>query len=353
MKKRMKVMALLMAAAMTMTACSSSKPAETKAAAQTAAAKTETKAEAKAETAAAQTEAAPAIDFPTKAIDIVVPFAAGGNVDMCNRILAAEMEKQVGQPVNVLNKEGGGAVIGQTYALGQKPDGYTILALTSSYVTNVLSGATTFDMDSVIPIGQFCFDPEIIVVSGESDIETLEQFIEKGKAEPLLNSTPGFSTSHHIASLIFTRDFGVQFEYMHTNGSAEQTVQLAGGHAEVGFTTYGGAASLIEQGKIRVLATCANERHQALPDVPTVKELIGEDFVYGAYRGWGVPAGTPDEIVKYLSDTLGNVAASQDVIDQFNNSGFPIQFSDYQEFKALLDKDYVDMTEIQPLLVEQ
>ena len=296
--------------------------------------------------------AAPATDFPAKAIDIVVPFSAGGTVDLSCRILATELEKELGQPVSVLNKEGGGAVIGQTYAVTQKPDGYTMLALTSSYVTNVLSGTTTYDMDSIQPIAQYCFDPELIVASADSGIETLDQFLEEGKERELLNSTPGFSTSHHIASLIFARDFGTKFEYMHTVGSSEQTVQLAGGHAEVGFTTYAGAASLIEQGKIKVLAICDKERSENLPDVPTVKEATGQEFIYGAYRGFAVPAGTPDEVVQVLANAMEKVMASEEVAAQFGNSGLPVTYANTEDFSALLKKDYADMEAIQDLIKE-
>ena len=296
--------------------------------------------------------AAPATDFPAKAIDIVVPFSAGGNVDLSCRILATELEKELGQPVSVLNKEGGGAVIGQTYAVTQKPDGYTMLALTSSYVTNVLSGTTTYDMDSIQPIAQYCFDPELIVASADSGIETLDQFLEEGKERELLNSTPGFSTSHLIASLIFARDFGTKFEYMHTVGSSEQTVQLAGGHAEVGFTTYAGAASLIEQGKIKVLAICDKERSENLPDVPTVKEATGQEFIYGAYRGFAVPAGTPDEVVQVLANAMEKVMASEEVAAQFGNSGLPVTYANTEDFSALLKKDYADMEAIQDLIKE-
>ena len=312
--------------------------------------------EPKAEDAKGKTEgeaaAAPATDFPTKAIDIVVPFSAGGNVDLSCRILATELEKELGQPVSVRNKEGGGAVIGQTYAVTQKPDGYTMLALTSSYVTNVLSGTTTYDMDSIQPIAQYCFDPELIVASADSGIETLDQFLEEGKERELLNSTPGFSTSHHIASLIFARDFGTKFEYMHTVGSSEQTVQLAGGHAEVGFTTYAGAASLIEQGKIKVLAICDKERSENLPDVPTVKEATGQEFIYGAYRGFAVPAGTPDEVVQVLANAMEKVMASEEVATQFGNSGLPVTYANTEDFSALLKKDYADMEAIQDLIKE-
>lgn len=298
-----------------------------------------------------QADAKKTADYPNKPIDLVVPFAAGGNVDLSCRILAVQLEKELGQPVNVLNKEGGGAVVGQTYAVSQKPDGYTMLALTSSYVTNVLSGTATYNMDSIEPIAEYCFDPELIVASQASGITTIQQFMEVGKTKKLLNSTPGFSTSHHIASLLFTQKTGIEFEFMHTNGSAEQTVQLAGGHADVGFTTYAGAASLIDQGKIKVLAICADTRSPILPDVPTLKES-GVDFVYGAYRGLAVPAGTPENVVQILSDAMAKAMASDEVKTQFDNSGLPITYTDAATFKEFLGNDYKNMEAIQDLIKE-
>lgn len=345
----LKAAALLAAAAFLMAGCGNSGgQASTAAKADTSA--PANKSEGAKETSEAA-KAAKTTDYPTKPIDLVVPFAAGGNVDLSCRILAAELEKELGQPVNVLNKEGGGAVVGQTYAVNQKPDGYTMLALTSSYVTNVLSGATTYDMDSITPIAEYCFDPELLVASEASGIESFDQFMEVGKTKTLLNSTPGFSTSHHIASLLFSQKTGIQFEFMHTNGSAEQTVQLAGGHAEVGFTTYAGASSLIDQGKIKVLAICADERSDLLPDVPTMKES-GVDFVYGAYRGLAVPAGTPDDVVQVLSDAMAKAMASDEVKTQFDNSGFPITYADAATFKAFLADDYKKMEAIQDLIKE-
>jgi tripartite-type tricarboxylate transporter receptor subunit TctC len=289
------------------------------------------------------------LDYPVKPIDFVVPFAAGGNVDLSCRIMAAELEKIVGKPVTVLNKEGGGAIIGQTYVANAAPDGYTTLALTSSFVTNVLGGAATYTMDDIVPIAMYCFDPELIVASEDSGIVTYDQFVAAGKQRKLLNSTPGFSTSHHIASLIYTEKTGIQFDYLHTNGSAEQVVQLAGGHADVGMTTYGGAASLIDQGKIKVIAICADERSPILPDVPTLKEL-GLDFTYGAYRGIGAPKGTPSEIIDYLSGSYKQVLETPSVIDQFNKSGFPIVYKNARDFSLFLQDDYKNMGDIMHLL---
>ncbi len=300
----------------------------------------------------AQPDAASAASaFPEETITIVVPFAAGGNVDLTCRIIAEELSTVLDTDVVVENREGGGAIIGQTYGLSQEADGYTILATTSSFVTNILSGDTEFKMEDATAIGQYCFDPEIIVVSADSGITTFEQFIQVAKDGSVTNSTPGFSTSHHIASLIFADQNGLNFEYMHTDGSAEQVVQLAGGHAQVGMTTYGGAATLISEGRIIPIAVCNTERSADLPDVPTLAEL-GYDFNYGAWRGFTVPAGTPEEVVTILSDALSEVMASEEVAQAFKDSGFPVAYLNANDFQIMMENDYENMSEIYHLLEE-
>ena len=289
--------------------------------------------------------------FPEKTITIIVPFKAGGNVDLCCRIIADELTKVLGSQVVVEDRPGGGAIIGQTYALNQPADGYTLLALTSSFVTNILGGDTSFGMSDAAAIGQFCFDPEVVCAGVNSGITTLQQFMDAAKKEPLTNSTPGFSTSHHIASLILARDYGLKFDFMHTNGSADQVVQLAGGHAQVGLTTYGGAKTLIAEGKILTLATCDSRRSAPLPNVPTMAEF-GYPFTYGAYRGFAVPAGTPADVIKTLSDALEKAMAAPSVIKAFEDGGFPVSYLPAAEFQKMLDDDYKNMKEITKLLEE-
>jgi len=293
--------------------------------------------------------ASASVNYPTKPIELVVPYAAGGNVDLSCRILASEVGKNLGQSVTVINKEGGGAVIGQTYAIHSKADGYTLLAQTSAYVSNIVTGDASFKMDSIKPICMYCFDPELVVCSSQSGIKSIEDLIEKGKKEALLNSTPGAGTSHHIASILFSQKTGAKFKYMHTNGSSEQTVQLAGGHAQVGMTTYAGAQSLIKNGKIKVLAVAADEKISDLPDVPTLKEK-GIDFTYGAYRGIGVPANTPDDVVKVLQDAFQKAMGSDTVKASFKNSGFPITYKSGQDFKSYMEDDYKSLESIKDLI---
>jgi tripartite-type tricarboxylate transporter receptor subunit TctC len=338
-RKKSKIMLLMVALlVMSMVAgCSSSQPAQTTAQPTTTSGSVET------------TTEAPKIDFPTKSIEFVVPFAAGGNVDLSARIIGPGMEETLGQKIVIVNKDGGGAVVGQQYAANSKPDGYTMIALTSSYVTNIILKGAEYKIDSLEPIGMFTFDPEIMLVYADSDIQSIDELIEKSKESPLMHSTPGHSTSHHIAGLIFENLTGAKFEYIHTNGSAEQTVQIAGGHAEIGLSTYGGAASLIDQGKIRVLAVAADERLETLPDVPTFKEL-GYEYNYGAWRGVAVPKGTPQEVKDILEEAFMNAMTSDEVVGNFGNSGFPITLKSAEDFGKYILDDYNNIEAMKDIL---
>jgi len=127
--------------------------------------------------------AAAAVNFPTRNIDLVVPFAAGGAVDISSRILAVELANILGQPVSVVNRPGGGATIGQTSVVNADPDGYTLLTVTSSFVTNALGDAATFGIDDLKPVAMFTFDPQFVVASAHSGIETMEQFMKIGRSD--------------------------------------------------------------------------------------------------------------------------------------------------------------------------
>ncbi len=143
--------------------------------------------------------------YPAKPVTIIVPFAAGGAVDTTIRIIVEEAEKALGQKVLVVNKPGAGAAEGQGFVARSKPDGYTLLAITSSVVTNTLTKKVDFTIDSFAPIVLYCFDPEVMLVSSATPFHKLEDLIEAGKKKPVVHSTPGHSTSHHVAALILER----------------------------------------------------------------------------------------------------------------------------------------------------
>jgi len=143
--------------------------------------------------------------FPSRFLEVVVPFAPGGAVDNTIRMIGAEAEKTLGQKITVLNKPAGGSVEGQRYVANAKPDGYTLLAMTSSIVTNVLTKKVDYTLDSYEPLLMYSFDPMVFVVSASLPYKTLADVIAAGKEKPLTASTPGKANSKHIAGMIPVR----------------------------------------------------------------------------------------------------------------------------------------------------
>lgn len=277
--------------------------------------------------------------YPSKEIEFVVPFAAGGAVDVSTRIITAEVEKDLGQKIIVNNKGGGGATEGQGYVAKSKPDGYTVLAMTSSVIANTITKKVDYTIDSFEPLAMFTFDPEVLVVFGESPYKTIAEFIEASKKEPITVSTPGHSTSHHIAGVLLEQKVGAKFKYVHTKGAAESVPMVAGGHVVSGLAVWGEVKSLVQQGKLRVIGVMSVQRDPKMPDVPTFKES-GIDIVYGAWRGFSVPKGTPPEIVAALEKSLKKAIESKAVQDKFAQSGYPISYKDSKAFAEYIKTDF-------------
>ena len=287
--------------------------------------------------------------FPSKPISVIVPFAAGGAVDTTIRILSEEAEKGFAQKILVINKPGAGAAEGQGFVARSKPDGYTLLAITSSVVTNTLTKKVDFTIDSFDPIVLYCFDPEVMLVSSATPYQKLEDLIEAGKKKPILHSTPGHSTSHHVAALILEKKTGMKFKFIHTKGAGEQVPMVAGGHAECMLASWGEVRSMADQGKIRVLGVMPEERDPRLPNVPTFKEKK-IPLVYGAWRGIASPKGTPPEVLDKLLRVFRSALDSKDVKEKFDKAEYPLMSKGAKEFQTYIRSDYKDVKQILSML---
>ncbi|NWF55870.1 MAG: tripartite tricarboxylate transporter substrate binding protein [Syntrophaceae bacterium] len=287
--------------------------------------------------------------YPGKPVNIIVPFAAGGAVDTTIRIIAEEAEKGLGQKILVINKPGAGAAEGQGFVARSKPDGYTLLAMTSSVVTNTLTKKVDFTIDSFAPIVLYCFDPEVMLVSATTPYQKLEDLIEAGKKKPILHSTPGHSTSHHVAALILEKKTGMKFKFIHTKGAGEQVPMVAGGHAECMLAAWGEARSMVEQGKLRVLGVMSDERDPRLPNVPTFKEKK-VDLEYGAWRGISGPKGLSQEVMDKLLKVFQEALNSKEVKDKFAKAEYPLMAKGPKDFRSYLSTDYENVKQILSLL---
>ena len=277
--------------------------------------------------------------YPSKNIEAIVPFAPGGSVDVSMRILTAVVEKDLGQKILIVNKAGGGATEGQGYVARAKPDGYTLLAITSSVVTNTITKKVDYSIDSFDPIIQYCFDPEILFVTASSPYKTLDDFMAAAKKEAIMNATSGHSTSHHVAGIILEKLTGIKLTYVHTKGGKEPITMVAGGHVVSSFGSYGVTKSLIDQGKIRVIGVMSEKRDPRFPDVPTFKEK-GIDIVYGPWRGVAAPKGTPPDVLGRLTQAFKKALATEEVKTKFDNTDIPIAILDGKDFAKVIKSDY-------------
>ena len=280
--------------------------------------------------------------FPSRFLEVVVPFAPGGAVDNSIRMIGAEAEKTLGQKITVLNKPAGGSVEGQRYVANAKPDGYTLLAMTSSIVTNILTKKVDYTLDSYDPLLMYSFDPMIFVISASLPYKTLAEVIAAGKEKPLTASTPGKANSKHIAGMILADKTGMKFNFVHTKGASEGVPMIAGGHVQAGCWSWAEVKPLVEQNKIRPIAIMAETRDSDLPNVPTFKEL-GYEIYYGAWRGIAAPKGLPPAVRKTLIDAFTKAIKSPAVTDKFDKAGFPVVYKDADGFRKYVEQDYKDL----------
>lgn len=282
--------------------------------------------------------AAHAADYPTKDITIIVPFKPGGAVDTTSRIIAEASKGYMdGVELKVENRDGGSGVVGQTYAANATPDGYTVLAMTSSVVTNPELKGASYKVSDFTPVALYTLDPEVIAVPAGSPFETIEDFIAAAKERKLNIVNSGIGTSHHMAGLAIENGSGLTFNYVNTRGFGDQLQAVLGGHVDAALWPYGEAKQHADAGSIRILAVALDDRMEALPDVPTWEEAGLGVEAWTTFRGWGVPKGTPDDAVAYLADLLQQVSEDEGYIEKMTDAGYPLAYRDAAGFKKIID----------------
>lgn len=271
--------------------------------------------------------------FPAKDVKVIVPFAPGGGVDVTIRFLSEVAPKYLnGKNIIVENMPGGGAVIGQTAGAKAKPDGYTLLAYTSSVISNPMQKKTAYKHTDFATVGMYCFDPEVLVVPKDSPFKTLNDYIEASKKDELTMATPGHSTSHHLAAMLLENHFGSKFGYIHTSSSAQQMTQILGGHVQSAMMALGEVTSYVKDGSLVVLGLMSDAEYPGAENMVRFSTL-GFKTEWGAFRGVAVPSKTPKKTVKALSDAFTTMAKDPAFIEKMNKAGFPMQVYDGEAFE--------------------
>ncbi|MDN5346926.1 MAG: putative tricarboxylic transport rane protein [Clostridia bacterium] len=256
-------------------------------------------------------EEKPKVNFPTKPITLICWSSPGSPVDVMSRQISKVGEKYLGQPINVLTKQGGGGADAVTYLLKQPKDGYTILAATASLAGLFNREGIPFKPDDIQPIIGVQADPYCIIVPGNSPFKSFQELLEYGQKNPgkVTISGPFAAGAHHVRfyqlQKIIKQKTGKAFDvtWVPFEGGSEAVANVMGGHSVAGHTNPGNIKAQVAAGKLKILSVSSEKRLDSFPDVPTYKEM-GYDFVAYHWRGIVGPKGMPQEVVDILYQKL-------------------------------------------------
>jgi tripartite-type tricarboxylate transporter receptor subunit TctC len=277
-------------------------------------------------------------EYPDKPVTYVICFNPGGESDITARIQQQPLEKALGVPVVIVYKKGGGGAVGWSELMRAKPDGYTVYGtnLPHTIVQPMTRGNAGYETEKIDNIYMFEFTPDILAVSMDSEIKTLDDFVKYAKDNPGVSvGGSGQPSANSLGCEAFGKVADLKLTYISFTGSGAAVPALLGGHVKALMTYTSMAAQYPD--KIRALAIAADKRVKALPGVPTFKEL-GYEFVEGAYRGVAVPPGTPKEIKMKLEQAFEKVNYDPVVVKKMEDLGFIMEYYGEDASTALVTK---------------
>ena len=253
--------------------------------------------------------------YPTKNIEVVVPFAPGGGTDNMMRMITGIMEenKWAPVPVNVNNRPGGSGTIGFSYLINKKGDSHVIAGATPMIVSGKLQGRLPGNhRDAITVLMIVAIDELMLSVRSESPYKTVEEFVNAARAKPGQLTVGGTGTHNedHIFAHLFEQAAKIKLKYVPFNSGGEVTAALMGGHIDGGIMNPNEIVAQVEANKAKNLAVAARKRMTGAPDVPTFAEK-GYPFYWEQMRGVVGPAGMAPEAVAWWQETLKKVTATK------------------------------------------
>ncbi|MFZ2652292.1 MAG: tripartite tricarboxylate transporter substrate binding protein [Burkholderiaceae bacterium] len=253
--------------------------------------------------------------YPSKNIEIVVPFAPGGGTDNLMRMITGIMDENKWSPValNVNNRAGGSGTVGYTYLINKKGDSHVVAGATPMVVSGKLQGRLSGNhRDAITVLMIVAIDELMISVRSESPFKTIEEFVAAARAKPGQLTVGGTGTHNedHIFSHLFEQAAGIKLKYVPFNSGGEVTAALMGGHIDAGIMNPNEIAAQVEAGKAKNLAVAAHKRMPDAPEVPTFAEK-GHKFYWEQMRGVVGPANMAPEAVAWWQDTLQRVTQTK------------------------------------------
>ncbi|HEV8615231.1 MAG TPA: tripartite tricarboxylate transporter substrate binding protein [Methylomirabilota bacterium] len=282
--------------------------------------------------------------YPSRPIQLICPWAAGGGTDRIARMVAVLLERDLGQPVTVVNRTGGSGAVGHTAGATAANDGHTLTIVTIEITQMHWQGLTPLTYREFTPVALLNIDPAGVQVAANSEFKTLKQVLDYAKANPgkLKASGTGKGGVWDLARAGMLKTAGIPVDAMPwvpSTGAATGLQELVAGGVHVVTASLPEGGPLIEAGKVRPLAVMADKRDPLFPNVPTLKEE-GINWTMGAWRGIALPKGTAPEIQATVEKALAKVAQSAEFSDFMKKNGFGVLWKPSGEFaRFLMEQD--------------
>ncbi|MEK6534495.1 MAG: tripartite tricarboxylate transporter substrate binding protein [Thermodesulfobacteriota bacterium] len=284
--------------------------------------------------------------YPTKPIQVIVPFSAGGSSDLTARTVEKFWTKYSPQPMLIINKPGAGGVLGEEYVVRSKPDGYILYVGQGSGHDLVMPHLQKMPFDplkDIAPVARISIHSIVICVSGKSPIKSMKDLIayaNKGNKVTAAVSTAAGSVD--LVMRAIAKRANIPITTVPFAGGADSTTALAGGHLVIGGGHPSEVMPHIKAGRFRAIGVALDRRDPTLPNVPTLKEQGINVATWGSVKGVAVPLGTPPEIIEYISSTLKKVCEDAEFKKAMASISQPIDYLNTKDWTAFMQRAYKD-----------
>jgi tripartite-type tricarboxylate transporter receptor subunit TctC len=284
--------------------------------------------------------------FPVKPVRIVTQFAPGSSGDTTLRVIGPPMSQDLGQPVLIDNRAGGGGVVAAEYVARSAPDGYTILAGTSAtqIIRGFLARDTPFDpVKDFTPITVLYTSVTLLVANAALPVNTMSELIEYGKKNPgkLAYGTSGIGTDHHLAGEQINILTGAGLVHVPYKATSQALLDVVSGQIPLTFAITGAAGSFIKSGKVKVIAVNREKRAALFPDVPTLSETVPKFQPPPSWNAMFGPAGLPQPVLMRLHGAIVKSLQHPDAQARWAANGYDIVANTPEEFAALIRQQLV------------
>jgi tripartite-type tricarboxylate transporter receptor subunit TctC len=281
--------------------------------------------------------------YPNKPVRIILPFPPGGSTDILGRIIGQKLSERLGQPVVPEIRPGAAGNVGAEYGARARPDGYTIVFITSGLTTSAsLYRKLNYNLiKDFVPISITAQTHQVLIVNPSLPVKNLKEFVEYAKANPgkINFGSTGTGAPGHLASELLKLVTKISIVHVPYKGAGQAMIGLVGGEVDMSIASATGAVPHIQTGKVRALAVLGATRSLALPDVPTAKEAGIGDLDVTTWYGIVAPQGTPRDIVNRLNMEWIRSARMSDTIEMIKKAQLEPLSSTPEEFAELIKND--------------